>query len=101
MKIDEKIIDKEIEQWKKFYNNYENLAIQILADVFAHYNKEDRDALIKHIEETISSIESPINGQLMYESIKSDIESFDRINNEAKIAYRTLQWIKDSGESTK
>ena len=31
----------------------------------------------------------------MVDSIKADIDSFERINNEAKIAIRTLTWIEE------
>lgn len=98
MYVNEESIDKEMELWKGFYNNYEHLAINILADVLAHYKKEDRAALIEKVEETLESVVEPIDGVLMLDSIKGDIESFDRINDESSVAYRTLSWIKEIAE---
>ena len=34
----------------------------------------------------------------MVESIKGDLESFERINDESSVAYRTLSWIKELAE---
>ena len=75
MKVNEELINNEMELWKNFYNNYENLAVNILADVLAHYKPEDRVELIKKVETTLESVAEPINGELMYNSIKGDLES--------------------------
>lgn len=96
MNVKKELIEKEIEQWKGFYNNYDNLSIQIVTDVLAHYNKDDRAKMIKDIDEFLNNnISEPITGELMVDSIKADIDSFERINNEAKIAIRTLTWIEE------
>lgn len=96
MNVRKELIEKEIEQWKGFYNNYDNLSIQIMTDVLAHYNKDDRAKMIKDIDEFLNNnISEPITGELMVDSIKADIDSFERINNEAKIAIRTLTWIEE------
>lgn len=96
MNVKKELIEKEIEQWKGFYNNYDNLSIQIMTDVLAHYNKDDRAKMIKDIDEFLNNnISEPITGELMVDSIKADIDSFERINNEAKIAIRTLTWIEE------
>lgn len=95
MNISLEKVDNEIKLWENYYNNYENLAIQIMADILAHYKPEKRKDLIKQVEESISTLEEPINGQLMYECIKGDIESLERISDEAKIAIRTLTSVKD------
>ena len=96
MNVKKELIEKEIEQWKGFYNNYDNLSIQIITDVLAHYNKDDRAKMIKDIDEFLNNnISEPITGELMVDSIKADIDSFERINNEAKIAIRTLTWIEE------
>ena len=101
MKVNEELISNEMELWKNFYNNYENLATNILADVLAHYKPEDRIELIKKVETTLESVAEPINGELMYDSIKGDLESFKRVNDESSIAYRTLSWVKEIAEETK
>lgn len=96
MNVKKELIEKEIEQWRGFYNNYDNLSIQIVTDVLAHYNKDDRAKMIKDIDEFLNNnISEPITGELMVDSIKADIDSFERINNEAKIAIRTLTWIEE------
>lgn len=96
MNVKKELIEKEIEQWKGFYNNYDNLSIQIMTDVLARYNKDDRTKMIKDIDEFLNNnISEPITGELMVDSIKADIDSFERINNEAKIAIRTLTWIEE------
>ena len=96
MNVKKELIEKEIEQWKGFYNNYDNLSIQIMTDVLAHYNKDDRAKMIKDIDKFLNNnISEPITGELMVDSIKADIDSFERINNEAKIAIRTLTWIEE------
>lgn len=100
MKVNEELINNEMELWKRFYNNYENLAVNILADVLAHYKPEEREELIKKVEVTLGSVVEPINGELMYDSIKGDLESFERVNDESSIAYRTLSWVKDIAEQS-
>lgn len=96
MNVKKELIEKEIEQWRGFYNNYDNLSIQIMTDVLARYNKDDRTKIIKDIDEFLNNnISEPITGELMVDSIKADIDSFERINNEAKIAIRTLTWIEE------
>lgn len=94
MKIDKTQIENEIEQWKGFYNNYNNLSVQILVDVLAFYKKEDRDDLIKKANDFLESVKEPISGAMMLDTIRGDLDSFDRINDESKIALRTLEWIK-------
>ena len=96
MNVKKELIEKEIEQWKGFYNNYDNLSIQIMTDVLAHYNKDDRAKMIKDVDEFLNNnISESITGELMVDSIKADIDSFERINNEAKITIRTLTWIEE------
>ena len=96
MNVKKELIEKEIEQWKGFYNNYDNLSIQIMTDVLAHYNKDDRAKMIKDIDEFLNNnISEPITGELMVDSIKADIDSFERINNEQKLQFRTLTWIEE------
>lgn len=94
MNINKKQIEKEMEQWKLFYNNYNDLSVQILVDVLAYYKKEDREDLIKKANEVLESVKEPISGELMLDTIKGDLDAFDRINNESMVAYRTLEWIK-------
>ena len=96
MNVKKELIEKEIEQWKGFYNNYDNLSIQIMTDVLAHYTKDDRAKMIKDIDEFLNNnISESITGELMVDSIKADIDSFERINNEAKIEIRKLTWIEE------
>ena len=57
MKVNEELINNEMELWKNFYNNYENLAVNILADVLAHYKPEDREELIKKVEATLEILD--------------------------------------------
>ena len=87
-------LEKEEEQWKGYYHNYNNLAIQVLADVLAFYKEEDRKELIDKANEFLLNVKEPISGDLMVDSIKGDIESFDRISEEAAVAVRTLEWVK-------
>ena len=47
MLVNEEKINHEMDLWKNLYNNYENLAVNILADVLAYYKKEDRESLIE------------------------------------------------------
>jgi len=101
MTIDEKKIDDELELWKRFFGNYENLAINVLVDVLAHYKEEDRQNLIDRANDVIKNVKQPITGEQMYDSIKGDLESFDSINEESKIAYRTLTWVKEIAENKK
>ena len=72
-------------------------------DNHSHYNDdqfdEDREELINKVEETLASVLEPIDGELMYDSIKGDLESFERINDESSIAYRTLSWVKEIAET--
>lgn len=98
MKINKEQIENEIKQWENFYQNHDNLAINILADVLAHYTKEEREELISKVDETLESVKNPINGEIMFDSIKGDIESFERINDEALVALRTLKWITEIEE---
>ena len=101
MVINEAVIDNELELWKNFFGNYENLAINVLVDVLAHYKEEDRNNLIERANDIIKSVKEPISGEQMYDSIKGDLESFDAINEESKIAYRTLTWVKDVAKNHK
>ena len=88
-------LEKEEEQWKGYYHNYNNLAIQVLADVLAFYKEEDRKELIDKTNEFLQqNVKEPINGDLMVDTIKGDVESFDRISEEAAVAIRTLEWVK-------
>lgn len=98
MLVNEEKINHEMDLWKNLYNNYENLAVNILADVLAHYKKEDRESLIEKVNVVLESVNEPIDGNLMVESIKGDLESFERINDESSVAYRTLSWIKELAE---
>ena len=95
MKIDKQMLEKDIEQWKSFYNNYDNLAIGVLADVLGYFKADKRQEMVDSVLGVLESVKEPINGEIMAQSIKSDLESFERINNEATIAMRTLQWVKD------
>lgn len=95
MKVNKEILENEMELWKNLYNNYENLAVNVLADVLAHYKEEDRQALIDKVNGVLESVKEPIDGALMLDSIKGDIESFDRINDESSVAYRTLSWVQE------
>lgn len=98
MLVNEEKINHEMDLWKNLYNNYENLAVNILADVLAYYKKEDRESLIEKVNGVLESVNEPIDGNLMIESIKGDLESFERINDESSVAYRTLSWIKELAE---
>ena len=92
IKIEE--LEKEFEQWKGYYHNYNNLAVQVLADVLAFYKEEDRKELIDKANEFLTNVNEPISGELMLDAIKGDVESFERISEEAAVAMRTLQWVK-------
>lgn len=98
MKVNKEQLEAEMKLWENLYNNYENLSVNILADVLAHYKKEDRKELIERVNNVLESVNEPIDGQTMFDSIKGDLESFERINDESSIAYRTLTWIKAIAE---
>ena len=87
-------LEKEIEQWKGYYKNYNNLAVQVLADVLAFYKEEDRKELVDKANEFLRNVNEPISGELMLDAIKGDVESFDRVSEEAAVAIRTLEWVK-------
>ena len=87
-------LEKEEEQWKGYYHNYNNLAIQVLADVLAFYKEKDRKELIDKANEFLRNVNKPISGELMLDAIKGDVESFDRVSEEAAVAIRTLEWVK-------
>ena len=42
MNVKKEELEKEIEQWKGYYKNYNNLAVQVLADVLAFYKEAER-----------------------------------------------------------
>lgn len=95
----EKLINNEMELWQHYHKNYNNLAENILANILAYYKKDDRDEVIKRIEETLDNVlQHPISGEMMYDTIKGDLESFDKINDESEIALRTLEWVKQISE---
>lgn len=94
MNVKKEELEKEIEQWKGYYKNYNNLSVQVLADVLAFYKEEDRKELIDKANEFLRNVNEPISGELMVDAIKGDVESFDRVSEEAAIAIRTLEWVK-------
>lgn len=95
MNIKEDLLNQEIEHWKNFYNNYESLADNMLVTALAFYKEDEREEKFKSAIELLKSLKEPLNGAQMFDSIKSDVNSYERINNEAKIAIRTLTWVKE------
>lgn len=95
MNIKEDLLNQEIEHWKNFYNNYESLADNMLVTALAFYKEDEREEKFKSAIELLKSLKEPLNGTQMFDSIKSDVDSYERINNEAKIAIRTLTWVKE------
>jgi len=95
MNIKEDLLNQEIEHWKNFYNNYESLADNMLVTALAFYKEDEREEKFKSAIELLKSLKEPLNGAQMFDSIKSDVDSYERINNEAKIAIRTLTWVKE------
>lgn len=95
MNIKEDLLNQEIEHWKKFYNNYDSLADSMLVTALAFYKEDEREEKFKSAIELLKSLKEPLNGAQMFDSIKADIDSYERINNEAKIAIRTLTWVKE------
>lgn len=95
MNIKENLLNQEIEQWKNFYNNYDSLADSMLVTALAFYKEDEREEKFKSAIELLKSLKKPLNGAQMFDSIKSDVDSYERINNEAKIAIRTLTWVKE------
>ena len=98
MEIKKDLLEKEIEQWKGYYNNYNDLSLQIVADVLAYYKPEEREEFFKKVnnflETFLGGVKNPIGGAEMVDAIKGDIEMFDRKNDEAAFSLRTLEWIK-------
>lgn len=95
MNIKENLLNQEIEQWKNFYNNYDSLADSMLVTALAFYKEDEREEKFKSAIELLKSLKKPLNGAQMVDSIKYDVDSYERINNEAKIAIRTLTWVKE------
>lgn len=95
MNIKEDLLNQEIEHWKNFYNNYDTLADSMLVTALAFYKKDEREEKFKSAIELLESLKEPLNGAQMFDSIKADVDSYERINNEAKIAIRTLTWVKE------
>lgn len=95
MNIKEDLLNQEIEHWKKFYNNYDTLADSMLVTALAFYKEDEREEKFKSAIELLKSLKEPLNGAQMFDSIKADVDSYERINNEAKIAIRTLTWVKE------
>ena len=95
MNIKEDLLNQEIEHWKNFYNNYDSLADSMLVTALAFYKEDEREEKFKSAIELLKSLKEPLNGAQMFDSIKADIDSYERINNEAKIAIRTLTWVKE------
>lgn len=95
MNIKEDLLNQEIEHWEKFYNNYDSLADSMLVTALAFYKEDEREEKFKSAIELLKSLKEPLNGSQMFDSIKADIDSYERINNEAKIAIRTLTWVKE------
>lgn len=95
MNIKEDLLNQEIEHWKNFYNNYDNLADSMLVTALAFYKEDEREEKFKSAIELLKSLKEPLNGAQMFDSIKADVDSYERINNEAKIAIRTLTWVKE------
>lgn len=96
MNIKEELLNQEIEQWKNYYNNFENLADSMLVTALAFYASDKREEKFKNAIELLQNLNAPLSGVQMFDSIKGDIDSFERINNEAKIAIRTLTWVKEN-----
>lgn len=98
MEIKKDLLEKEIEQWKGYYNNYNDLSLQIVADVLAYYKPKEREEFFKKVnnflETFLGGVKNPIGGAEMVDAIKGDIEMFDRKNDEAAFSLRTLEWIK-------
>lgn len=95
MNIKEDLLNQEIEHWKNFYNNYNTLADSMLVTALAFYKEDEREEKFKSAIELLKSLKEPLNGAQMFDSIKADVDSYERINNEAKIAIRTLTWVKE------
>lgn len=95
MNIKEDLLNQEIEHWKNFYNNYDSLADSMLVTALAFYKEDEREEKFKSAIELLKSLKEPLNGAQMFDSIKADVDSYEKINNEAKIAIRTLTWVKD------
>ena len=95
MNIKENLLNQEIENLKNFYNNYDSLADSMLVTALAFYKEDEREEKFKSAIELLKSLKEPLNGAQMFDSIKADIDSYERINNEAKIAIRTLTWVKE------
>ena len=83
MNINKEELEKEITQWESYYHNYNNLSIQVLADVLAFHKEEDRKELFDKANEFLQNVKEPISGELMVDSIKGDIESFERVSEES------------------
>jgi hypothetical protein len=91
-------IDEEMVRWQPYYNNYEALCINILVDVLAFVPKDKRADMISKVDGLLESLENSTSSEQMITSIEDDLNNFKFMNDEAAIALRTLQWVKDEME---
>ena len=92
-------INEEIEKFKPFFYDYDNLAFQILIDALAYIPKEKREEYITKADELLAPLEGRnITGKEMLDSLNDDLKNFNDQSIEAQYALRTLQWIKDEFE---
>jgi len=91
-------VEEEIKRWQPYFYNYETFCINILADVLAFIPEDKREELIKRVEDLLKDVKEPISSEAMLSSIKDDVSNFENMSNEAGMALRTLQWVKDEME---
>lgn len=96
MNVKKEMLEQEIEQWKNFYNNFESLADSMLVTALAFYENDKREEKFKAALDVLENLKEPLSGVQMFDSMKADIESNERIRNESKIALRTLTWVMEN-----
>ena len=91
-------IEQEMKVWTSYYGNYDKLADNVLMTILAFIPKENRAERVLRVEKVLDALDNSISGEEMLHSLKSDISDFEHSNDEAGIALRTLQWVKDEME---
>jgi len=88
-------IEQEMKIWTSYYGNYDKLADNVLITLLAFIPKEKRAERVLRVEKVLDALDNSISGEEMLRSLKNDISEFEHSNDEAGIALRTLQWVKD------
>ncbi len=91
-------IDNEMKVWENYYNSEEGFLVNIFIDVLASMTEKEREDMFVKAKTTLVNLKEPIKKEKALQDIKSDLEAYENIKQEAGIAYRTLGWVKEELE---